>query len=49
MKSTELLTNSTNSSSHEVFLSYKLKKDNQSKTPWKNRNRDVITHNLLIS
>ena len=28
-----------NSGTHEVFLSYKLKKDNQSKTPWKNRNR----------
>ena len=28
-----------NSGTHEIFLSYKLKKDNQSKTPWKNRNR----------
>ncbi len=28
-----------NSGTHEIFLSYKLKKSNQSKTPWKNRNR----------
>jgi hypothetical protein len=31
--------NTYNSGTHEIFLSYKLKKDNQSKTPWKNRNR----------
>ena len=30
---------SYNSGTHEVFISYKLKKDDSSKTPWKNRNR----------
>ena len=28
-----------NDGTHEVFMSFKLKKNNQSKTPWKNRNR----------
>ena len=28
-----------NSGTHEVFMCYKLKKNNNSKTPWKNRNR----------
>ena len=30
---------SYNSGTHEVFISYKLKKDDSTKTPWKNRNR----------
>ena len=28
-----------NDGTHEVFLSFKLNKNEQSKTPWKNRNR----------
>ena len=28
-----------NDGTHEVFMSFKLKKNNQSKAPWKNRNR----------
>ena len=35
-----------NSGSHEIFLSYKLKKDNKSKTPWKNRNRIYSSNSL---
>jgi len=30
---------SYNSGTHEVFISYKFKKDDSTKTPWKNRNR----------
>ena len=34
------------SGSHEIFLCYKLKKDNKSKTPWKNRNRVYSSNSL---
>ena len=28
-----------NDGTHEIFMSFKLRKNNQSKAPWKNRNR----------
>jgi type IX secretion system PorP/SprF family membrane protein len=31
--------NTYNSGTHEIFVSYKLKKDDKTKTPWKNRNK----------
>ena len=34
------------SGSHEIFLCYKFKKDNKSKTPWKNRNRVYSSNSL---
>ena len=36
----------SSSGSHEIFLCYKLKKDNNSKTPWKNRNRVYSSNSL---
>ena len=36
----------SSSGSHEIFLCYKLKKDNKSKTPWKNRNRVYSINSL---